>query len=1554
MTPSLTVQAKRFQFVIAFSLLLFAVGQTDAESRRDHRQYDFHYDVRYPGQLRSDVSLDTVSEENAADLKSYNRRTVQWWPKRGMDIIPLEDIPGAPLRTWTPRVPSDSLTGTMVDNFPKQPFKAHLIGFRGVGDGFPKDVKDPTSYRCPAAVLRMADGRKRVFMGKYLSEPDRNYLMKVYRADRARMAKKLLPDEYILSDEARSHPEGESHLYKKEGHVRFDTKHFSVVVPSKAPLSGKSWVKPEDHEQVMATIGHLCSQVEAFWSYQEYGGGLMRYWKSTDRYKYVPTFGHGTGGGGGGYGGCTMGRVVVEGIWHEFGHGMACGGLMYPGGAETACDAMQMMGNAAFIHKAINQVRRPWKTAFFGQYPGAGAYDMMSDDPNWGYALAAVTSNLAAQQDKTPMHVYAHLGEERGLWKKGDGIRGVGDMFGQIGARRAEFDFQQEYQYRHHFATPNRSYLMAVDTEKGIYRCPPTEAPEPFGVSISRLVPDAGAKRVTVDFEGDFDPDTYSDWRACIVAVDKNDTCRYTPLWSKGKMSMDIKPGDKRFWLTVTATPKALLSDKNAGAPWVVYEAGYAYSYPYQVTLEGCTPGSPFNNMAENYNMTVAAPTLIHYRQTGILDLTGVQTPQGFPQERPYALDLPPRMTPEQSKAFAEQLKKNIAHTTAVKAKAEKTFYAKHKETDRVAGRGWKVPRPRINYTKSSLRRLQLLLDDLGGAPHPNGGGWVSAKSHADPTAYVGPNCYVLGGAKVLDHAQLIEGAVAIGDKAVVKDHAKLSGKGAAIGDVEVSGYARVIWPMINRPKPGSDAVDVGTLHVTGLPSRGRAEGLVANYDCVQAEAVLLEDLLKRRITTVCQYGYHTDFGQLSYNGHLVGSPGFDPAAGRGAYVFNGRDQYAELSPDVADMGEILVDLRVKLDAVGKPQTLFDFGGNVANRFMLTANPTGKLTLSWTVAGKTDAVTTSAALQSGVWSDLQVGIDGTQATIRVNGKIVARRKATFRPADVFPPTLGRRTLAMRSRDDAQPNYTKGQLDSLRIYSYVPADGESLPLIPPVSPVRVSAASVAKIAQAYGDHPYKEQAYRELTRDCSDMNRAFTWSDRQMLRKKIHEQEGNPKTVAKTLALRDDYYRQEAEVAIKRIGLHDEYMRSAGVLKKQAEKAAIEKEIQAATKKLDQARRKMGKETPKATNPAEEKAYQKKLAAYKARRTEAEKKHRAYSQKLDGMKKAVVEELTPQLEPIQKRVAVLKGEIAARKTQLRETEGPVAKAFAPVIAEAKAKCDRLKAIPKRTPEQETALRQAQRELDQLIGHRGGGIRGKVLVLKSSSWEVPSQGIFYRDLDLVKMQTEMDRLDRDAKAMVADRLIADTAYMAMAVLKSRQQSVLRDRGPRRPGSGSRRGPELPEQQELRKIEQRRSQLSRAIDKDREVYADRKLSPDIIAAEKAKNEFLTQCHENAKLHHAEEFRIAEKIEYKRIHFRQLAGNIAAQLASDIEPPDDWNQLQQAVELQKHWQTSTADWDTVHKYEKEYDQLNPVLQRWLRRVKPYRFSLPADSKNSEGIHNE
>ena len=126
------------------------------------------------------MGRDKVTQKNSKDLKTYNRRVVEWWPKRGMDFTPLEDIPGAPLRTWTPRVPKETMTGALLDNFPKKPFEAHLVNFRGIGDESLKDVKDPESYRCSAPVLRFADGSKRIILAKYLCQEDRQYLIKVY------------------------------------------------------------------------------------------------------------------------------------------------------------------------------------------------------------------------------------------------------------------------------------------------------------------------------------------------------------------------------------------------------------------------------------------------------------------------------------------------------------------------------------------------------------------------------------------------------------------------------------------------------------------------------------------------------------------------------------------------------------------------------------------------------------------------------------------------------------------------------------------------------------------------------------------------------------------------------------------------------------------------------------------------------------------------------------------------------------------------------------------------------------------------------------------------------------------------------------------------------------------------------------------------------------------------------------------------------------------------------------------------------------------------------
>jgi hypothetical protein len=62
-------------------------------------EHDYYRYLRYPKDIVPGVGRDNVEQEGGADAVGYHRRTVQWWPRRGQDIV---DIPeGAPLRVWT-------------------------------------------------------------------------------------------------------------------------------------------------------------------------------------------------------------------------------------------------------------------------------------------------------------------------------------------------------------------------------------------------------------------------------------------------------------------------------------------------------------------------------------------------------------------------------------------------------------------------------------------------------------------------------------------------------------------------------------------------------------------------------------------------------------------------------------------------------------------------------------------------------------------------------------------------------------------------------------------------------------------------------------------------------------------------------------------------------------------------------------------------------------------------------------------------------------------------------------------------------------------------------------------------------------------------------------------------------------------------------------------------------------------------------------------------------------------------------------------------------------
>ena len=1508
---------------VALMLACLPAMAAEYESRKDHKEYDFHYDIRYPGRLRSDVGLDTVKQKKPDDLKGYHRRTVKWWPKRGMDFTPLGDIPGAPLRTWTPRAPKHYHSGFLPDNFPQKPFKAHLVNFRGVGDDALADVNDPESYRCPAAVLRFEDGRKRVILAKYLSEPDRRYLMDTYNKDMARIQKTLLQDEYAVGGEALTFPEGEEHLFKHPGKIRFDTKHGSIVIPGKSQDGQKSFVKEDQREQVLQTVAHLKNQMEAYWAYHEYGGSLPRFWEQEKLYKYVPQFGHSGGGGGGGYGGCNLGGPDINGVFHEWGHGMPCGGLLYVGGGENCADSLAIMANPTRGSKITHQSLRPWKCLFHGGYPGATGYENMADDPNWGYIIPALTSTLAALEDTTPFHVFAHLGEERGLWNKKNAIRRVGDMVGQIGARFAEFDCQQEFQFRAFAASPNRSHLVPLDIEKRIYRCPAAEAPEPYGVSISRLVPDKGAKAITVDFQGDFDPDTYSDWRACMVAVDKNDRCRYSPLWNKGKMSMDVEPGDKRWWLTVTATPKALFK----GRKWVaryLYEGGFAYRYPYQVTLSGATPGSAFGSVVDNNNSGLEFPERGNEAYLPV---------EGKPH---HSLDFIPTL----SAAEREALKTNLAEQMPAYVKSMADYDTRQDEFNEMGRKqGWFLGRAMRN-AKARVFRARFLLDNLDGAPHPNGGGWVSSQAHVAPSAYIGPRCVVLGKAKVLDQAQLIDSAAVIGDGAVVKDHAKLSGKACVLGTVIASGYARLFDAGAgSRVYPDASSADQKVTHVTGISSRRGVEAtlgnLLANYDILRDESVLLEDMVILRGKEFS--GYHFANDPINFNGHLSGRPGFEPLSEiNGALVFNGKGQHAEIAPEIIDLGELMLVLRVKLDAFRKPQTLLDFGSTLDNRITLTVDKAGKPLLQWTVKGKTTTLPAGKALQAGQWATLRIEIDGERVALHVDAA-AAEKKSAFRPASVFAPQYARRNFLFRSRDPNNPSYAVGQLDHLRAYSEVPDDVAALPEPPLMTPTRVTAAIVKEMHARYGDLEARRQLLSRLYNQGQMMQDAKAWHDGVLQRLYTMELGDTPAAIRTSRAVRDNYYRLMAKYQVKEHQLRKEYMASDEVMKLQARVD----ELQAANKEQDQALRekqRAAEQEYRAKRTGVEQAYReapagsRKALAYQAWQ-DAELKKEAILRSLDDpakikamratrdkLYKEIVAAAKTQQDALQADYEAAKERLDARVKVLTEVEGPVAEVFNAALAEA----------------------------DKAAKHSLIGRRAKVLTVWNH--DTPMAGYLYDDLEAITLRTRMDQLKRRQQGILSEALLANKAYIDAEAYV--QASQLRGQDWRacqryvtpfsneytdaldavqRPAKGQ------------RERQHEANEIRRQINAGVKPYALPTLGALNVAIDDARIAWEEQRRENGLRSNPDEWRTIQSTQYFRYYYSVRSYTVARAMADTnigTTTTDALDQAFAALEQQPKWLLTTDDWLTRNREEKDFEQKNPLVKRWLRRVKPYRYA--------------
>jgi len=640
-------------------------------------------------------------------------------------------------------------------------FKAHLVGFMGLGNelGEPYEGEE---FVAPGVVLRFPNGRKRVLHRWVLSPEDQRFAMDLYVKEMKRIKASLDQTEFTGGD-------GPPPL----GRVLYTSPHFVFSYAAHPDKEAPEARALRDKFYRSAVVG-----AEYWYAYLEHGGHLMQYWDRKDKRKHGVHVG---GGNGGGYGGCTIGGVTAlpVALFHEYSHGF---NLWWFGHPEIFCDFGQMLGTGGTrIEKAWNNVRRPYRSALHGAYPTCLFLAVLGEDPNWGYC--SVVAMPKSDAEPNFFQTLARVAEQRGMCKKG--IPGAGDIVGDYGARLAEFDSQNHNLLKTTYFTVARDYLEAMDVEKGTYRIVWDKAPESYGTNVIRLVPDPDAKEITVDFQGYHDPSTYSDWRACIVAVNRNGLARYSDMWNKGVMSMPRQEGDRRYWLTVTAAPTGIL---NIRSPLHVSSGNFCPLYPWRVTLNGARPGTPHRvrfDMDDTYASYGSAYTLNSI----------VPAPPNTPAR----------------KLFVEESRKARA-AVLEKRKSAKDPYVRQ-------------------LLMAAGARMDNALLVAEGAPHPNGGGWVEATAEVAPTAYVAPGAMVLGFAKVLDNAGVEEYAI-VKDKAHLSGNARVGGQAVVGGTTRLSDYQRGWLPGSKTDHGLWQNYALDETSVMMLEDRYRSHGIKNGYVC--------------------------------------------------------------------------------------------------------------------------------------------------------------------------------------------------------------------------------------------------------------------------------------------------------------------------------------------------------------------------------------------------------------------------------------------------------------------------------------------------------------------------------------------------------------------------------------------------------------------------------------------------------------------------------------------------------------------------------------------------
>lgn len=198
--------------------------------------------------------------------------------------------------------------------------------------------------------------------------------------------------------------------------------------------------------------------------------------------------------------------------------------------------------------------------------------------------------NAQDQSIEDPLETIVRVGQQRGAFPKG--WSDFGDAIGTLAARMAGLDHPQQFVWertvrgmeeRSPGIWRSRTGLDPIPGRPGWHAPWFSQAPRQFGFNLVDLKPVAGSKRIEAEFSA-ATSESKADWRVTLTAIDKEWRSRYSSTVRRGKVSLDVKPGDKRYVLAIAAAPVTYKADP--------FRPGYGRKdrYPYMVKFSGTAP----------------------------------------------------------------------------------------------------------------------------------------------------------------------------------------------------------------------------------------------------------------------------------------------------------------------------------------------------------------------------------------------------------------------------------------------------------------------------------------------------------------------------------------------------------------------------------------------------------------------------------------------------------------------------------------------------------------------------------------------------------------------------------------------------------------------------------------------------------------------------------------------------------------------------------------------------------------------------------------------------